>query len=96
MKVCEHCHKFIFDSNQHDCGVVGDKPPKGWEFVKEIEERLLAKETELDQARATMLVNWGPDQTRNEPLLTGKDSLTKMITVVFDSIANGDNCEVLK
>lgn len=55
---------------------------KVWKLVKEIEERKDANE--LGQARATMIVNYGPEGQCHPLLVTEEQNLLQMMIAVFE------------
>ena len=55
-----------------------------WEMVKTIEESRSDDSKELGQAKATMLVNFGPSGKCHSGLVTPEQTLTQMIVSVFE------------
>ncbi len=55
-----------------------------WQQVKELEEIQQRCPSELTEARATMIVNFGPDGSTEKGLIYPEMSLTAMIVRVFE------------
>ncbi len=59
-----------------------DEPETLSDKVKELEERMEAVKKELNEARATMLVNFGPNGRTIPGMLKPEDRLSQMIVVL--------------